>query len=61
MTPNPVIVEEYLAGDNGIFIMVGTVLAAVWLTRKIRGELGDLSPHMPTKKAVSEVRACRSG
>jgi uncharacterized protein len=52
LTPNPVVVEEYLAGDNGIFILVGTVFAAVWLTRKLRGELGDLRPHTMSKKIV---------
>jgi len=45
LTPNPVVVEEYLARDNGIFILLGTTLAAVWLTRKLRGELGDLRPR----------------
>ena len=29
-TASPVLVNEYLAGDNGLFILVGTIGAAVW-------------------------------
>jgi len=35
LTANPVVVNEYLAGDNGLLILVGTALAAVWLGRKV--------------------------
>jgi uncharacterized protein len=39
LTSNPVVVNEYLAGDNGILILVGTAVAAVWLGRKVNREL----------------------
>ena len=39
LTSNPVVVNEYLAGDNGILILVGTAVAAVWLGRKVNHEL----------------------
>ena len=39
LTSNPVVINEYLAGDNGILILVGTAVAAVWLGRKVNREL----------------------
>ena len=39
LTSNPVVINEYLAGDNGILILVGTAVAAVWLARKVNREL----------------------
>jgi membrane protease YdiL (CAAX protease family) len=39
LTSDPVVVNEYLAGDNGILILVGTAVAAVWLGRKVNREL----------------------
>lgn len=39
LTSNPVVVNEYLAGDNGVLILVGTAVAAVWLGRKVNHEL----------------------
>ena len=41
LTSNPVVINEYLVGDNGILILVGTALAAVWLGRKVNRELGS--------------------
>ena len=38
-TSNPVIINEYLAGDNGILILRGTAVAPVWLGRKLNREL----------------------
>jgi Type II CAAX prenyl endopeptidase Rce1-like len=32
-TSSPVVVNEYLAGDSGILILVGTALAAFWVGR----------------------------
>ena len=32
-------INEYLVGDNGILILVGTTVAAVWLGRKVNREL----------------------
>jgi uncharacterized protein len=34
-TSSPVIVNQYLAGDNGILILVGTVIAAIWVRRRL--------------------------
>ena len=39
LTSNPVVINEYLVGDNGILILVGTAVAAVWLGRKVNREL----------------------
>lgn len=39
LTSNPVVVNEYLVGDNGVLILVGTTVAAVWLARKVNREL----------------------
>src|ERR671917_860853 len=39
LTSNPVVINEYLLGDNGILILVGTAVAAVWLSRKVNREL----------------------
>ena len=39
LTANPVVLNEYLVGDNAILIWVGTVVAAVWLGRKANREL----------------------
>jgi len=30
-----VVVNEYLAGDNGILILVGVVVAAIWVRRRL--------------------------
>jgi uncharacterized protein len=37
LTSNPVIVNEYLAGDNGILILGTTVLGAIWIGHMLRG------------------------
>ena len=39
LTSNPMVINEYLVGDNGILILVGTAVAAVWLGRKVNREL----------------------
>ena len=39
LTSNPVVINEYLVGDNGILILVGTAVAAVWLGRKVNRKL----------------------
>jgi membrane protease YdiL (CAAX protease family) len=38
LTSNPVVVNEYLAGDSGVLILVGIAVAAVWLSRKVGTE-----------------------
>jgi uncharacterized protein len=37
-TSYPVVVNEYLAGDNGILILVGVVVAAIWVRRRLGKE-----------------------
>jgi CAAX protease family protein len=41
VTTSPVVVNEYLVGDNGLLILVGTALVAWWLGRRLtaRGQL----------------------
>jgi uncharacterized protein len=46
VTSSPVVVNEYLVGDNGILILIGTAVGAVWLGRKVSNELGDVRPPM---------------
>ena len=43
VTSNPVVVNEYLVGDNGILILAGTTVAAVWLGRRVGRKPGDAS------------------
>ena len=56
VTSSPVVVHQYLAGDNGILILVGAVIAAVWVGRMLRrgmdeaqsgGEAPDVIPETP--------------
>jgi membrane protease YdiL (CAAX protease family) len=56
VTSNPVVVNEYLVGDNGILILAGTAIAALWLSRKVNRSLrsgptvplpGDASGEVP--------------
>jgi uncharacterized protein len=46
VTSNPVVVNEYLVGDNGILILVGVAIAALWLSRKVSRSLGS-GPTVP--------------
>jgi membrane protease YdiL (CAAX protease family) len=49
----PVVVEEYLAGDNGVFVLLFTVAAAaflrVWVNRRPR------LPHIPSRTVTARV------
>ena len=36
VTSSPVLVNEYLAGDNGVLILITTIVAAFWLRRWLR-------------------------
>jgi membrane protease YdiL (CAAX protease family) len=47
VTSNPVVVNEYLVGDNGILILAGTAIAALWLCRKVSRSLGSGGPAVP--------------
>jgi uncharacterized protein len=52
LTSNPVVVNEYLAGDNGVLILVGTAVAAVWLARKVNRELQSEEDLRESKQYV---------
>jgi membrane protease YdiL (CAAX protease family) len=52
-TSSPVVVNEYLAGDNGILILVATAVVAVWLSRKVGSGQNESQPSA----AGSEVPA----
>jgi membrane protease YdiL (CAAX protease family) len=41
VTSNPMVVNEYLVGDNGILILAGTAIAALWLSRKVSRSLAS--------------------
>ena len=47
-TTSPVVVEEYLVGDNGLLILLGTVLVAGWLGRwlAVGGRLQGLATNV---------------
>jgi membrane protease YdiL (CAAX protease family) len=42
-TSSPVLVNEYLAGDTGVFILLTTIVAAFWLRRWLRHHPGKES------------------
>ena len=44
LTSSPVVVNEYLAGDNGILILVTTVLGAVWIGHMLRSGMNKAQP-----------------
>jgi uncharacterized protein len=50
---SPVVVNEYLAGDNGILILVATAVVAVWLGRKVSRKLGS-GPSEPQPRVASD-------
>jgi uncharacterized protein len=52
-TSYPVVVNEYLAGDNGILILAATAVVAVWLGRKVSRKLGS-SPSEPQPRVASD-------
>jgi uncharacterized protein len=63
LTSNPVMVNEYLAGDNGILILVTTVIGAMWLAHYLRSRMnraqqGEEAPEVttPTPAAAAAPR-----
>ena len=55
VTSSPVLVNEYLAGDNGIFILLGTVAAAFLLRWMVRRHPDPgLSSPLPVGKAAEK-------
>lgn len=55
LTSSPVVVNEYLAGDNGVLILVGTAIAAVWLGRILRGGMNQAQQEAGTAAVVPEA------
>jgi membrane protease YdiL (CAAX protease family) len=47
LTSYPVIVNKYLVGDFGLLILVGAVIGAVWLNRRLmKGDPGEPPPSV---------------
>jgi membrane protease YdiL (CAAX protease family) len=47
LTSYPVIVNKYLVGDFGLLILVGAVIGAVWLNRRLmKGDTGEPRPSV---------------
>ena len=53
LTAKPVMVDEYLAGDNGVLILVTTVIGVVLVGRILRGGMNKVQ----TSKKAPEVTA----
>jgi membrane protease YdiL (CAAX protease family) len=56
LTPNPVVVNEYLAGDNGTLILVTTAIGAVLIGRVLRRGINKAQGNGEVP-AVTEVPA----
>jgi uncharacterized protein len=54
LTSSPVVVNQYLAGDNGILIFVGAVIVAIWVGRMLRRGMNQAQPEAEAA-AVPEV------
>ena len=60
LTSSPVVVNQYLAGDNGILILVGAVIAAIWVGHYLRRGMDEAQeaeavPQKPPTPAASAV------
>jgi membrane protease YdiL (CAAX protease family) len=62
LTSSPVVVNQYLVGDNGILIFVGAVIVAIWVGRMLqRGmnqahqEAGAVVPEVPPAPATATI------
>lgn len=53
---SPVVVNQYLVGDSGILILIGTVVGAVWLGRKVSKDVSLVQPPLDTGAAQPQVR-----
>lgn len=53
---SPVVVNQYLVGDSGILILIGTVVGAVWLGHKVSKDVGPVQPPLDTGAAQPQVR-----
>jgi uncharacterized protein len=55
VTSSPVVVNQYLVGDNGILILIATAVVAVWLSRKVSRKLGSGMNEAQPGAEVPEV------
>src|SRR5215213_8748885 len=61
VTSYPVLVNLYLVGDNGILIVIGVALGAIWLSYYLKGgmdraqEAGAVAPEVPPTPAAAAV------
>src|SRR5215217_2872912 len=61
VTSYPVLVNLYLVGDNGILIVIGVALGAIWLSYYLKGgmdraqEAGAVAPKVPPTPAAAAV------
>jgi membrane protease YdiL (CAAX protease family) len=61
VTSSPVLVNLYLVGDNGILIVIGVALGAIWLSYYLKGgmdraqEAGAVAPEVPPTPAAAAV------
>jgi hypothetical protein len=49
-----VVVDEYLVGDNGILILIGTAMVAWWLGRRLMATR-ELNPYGRPKSVTSHT------
>jgi membrane protease YdiL (CAAX protease family) len=58
VTSYPVVVNQYLVGDNGILILIGVALGAIWLSYYLKSgmdraqEAGAVVPEVPPTSAA---------
>jgi uncharacterized protein len=61
VTSYPVLVNLYLVGDNGILIVIGVALGAIWLSYYLKSgmdraqEAGAVAPEVPPTPAAAAV------
>src|SRR5919112_2606346 len=53
LTSSPVMVNEYLAGDNGILILATTVVGAIWIGRMLRRGMNEAQPGVAAAPDVA--------
>ena len=52
ITSYPVLVNKYLVGDFGVLILVGAVIGAIWLNRRLmKGAPDEPLPGAPSSQA----------
>ena len=58
LTADPVVVNEYLVGDNGILIFAGTVIGALWVRHLFRDGINKV-PSAGEAEGTPEITAAR--